>query len=265
MVGRWSILAFPVTLLALGLVLAVSGGTLARAGGHQQVGEDIAAGAAAAGLGLLAWWTAALALAFTAELLRRHGSARAAAVIRVLAPGFMRRLASAVLGVQLVAVPVGAGTAALGVPAAPPAAGPVEPTPASAAFLASPAGPADVSVPVHAGGGPEDGGPVPEGTDRPPVLRGPRVSPGWQPAPVPCGPGLLAREPGRQQDARSAGVVVKRGDSLWSIAAERLGPYASDAEIAASWPRWYEENALLIGPDPGLLLPGQALTPPDAP
>ena len=37
-------------------------------------------------------------------------------------------------------------------------------------------------------------------------------------------------------------VVVRRGDSLWAIAARHLGPDASDAEIARAWPAWFEAN-----------------------
>jgi nucleoid-associated protein YgaU len=62
-----------------------------------------------------------------------------------------------------------------------------------------------------------------------------------------------------------AEVVVRPGDSLWSIAAAGLGPLASDEEIAVSWPRWYSRNAPAIGPDPGLLLPGQVLRAPEPP
>jgi nucleoid-associated protein YgaU len=56
--------------------------------------------------------------------------------------------------------------------------------------------------------------------------------------------------------------VVRPGECLWSIAADRLGPRATDAEIAAEWPRWYRANRALIGPDPGLLLVGQRLRAP---
>ncbi|WP_051466094.1 MULTISPECIES: LysM peptidoglycan-binding domain-containing protein [Pseudofrankia] len=63
----------------------------------------------------------------------------------------------------------------------------------------------------------------------------------------------------------SAEVVVHRGDSLWTIAARHLGPSATDAQIAAEWPRWWAANQDAIGPDPGLILPGQRLRPPDGP
>jgi hypothetical protein len=57
-------------------------------------------------------------------------------------------------------------------------------------------------------------------------------------------------------------IVVRRGDCLWSVVHRHLGPEASDAEIAAAWPTWFAANRAVIGPDPGLLLPGQRLHPP---
>jgi hypothetical protein len=55
------------------------------------------------------------------------------------------------------------------------------------------------------------------------------------------------------------GVTVGHGESLWVIAARRLGPHASGEEIAAAWPRWYAANRDAIGADPSLLHPGQVL------
>jgi nucleoid-associated protein YgaU len=57
-------------------------------------------------------------------------------------------------------------------------------------------------------------------------------------------------------------VVVRPGDTLWTIAARRLGTTATPALTAATWPRWYAANRPLIGPDPDLILPGQRLVPP---
>lgn len=57
-------------------------------------------------------------------------------------------------------------------------------------------------------------------------------------------------------------VIVRRGDTLWDIAAARLGPDPTNAEIAAAWPRWYAQNRQTIGVDPDLIFPGQPLTPP---
>ncbi len=53
---------------------------------------------------------------------------------------------------------------------------------------------------------------------------------------------------------------VVRGDSLWSIAQERLGPEASPQQTANEVERIYGLNRELIGDDPNLLLPGQKLS-----
>lgn len=60
-------------------------------------------------------------------------------------------------------------------------------------------------------------------------------------------------------------VVVRKGDSLWSIAARELGRSATAAAIAARWPDWYATNRQVIGTDPDLILPGQVLRIPPAP
>jgi nucleoid-associated protein YgaU len=59
-----------------------------------------------------------------------------------------------------------------------------------------------------------------------------------------------------------ADVVVRAGDSLWSIAAARLGPSPTAGAVARAWPRWYAANAARIGPDPGLIHPGLLLRDP---
>jgi len=61
----------------------------------------------------------------------------------------------------------------------------------------------------------------------------------------------------------AAEVVVRPGDSLWTIAARRLGRRATPAAVAASWPGWWTANRSVIGPDPDLIHPGQRLMPPD--
>jgi nucleoid-associated protein YgaU len=54
-------------------------------------------------------------------------------------------------------------------------------------------------------------------------------------------------------------VAVRGGDSLWSIAAEHLGPNTTTADIASEWPRWFAANRDEIGPDPDLLHVGTLL------
>lgn len=57
-------------------------------------------------------------------------------------------------------------------------------------------------------------------------------------------------------------VVVRPGDSLWTIAARELGPQAPRTAIDRRWPQWYAANADRIGPDPALIRPGQHLVRP---
>ncbi len=63
-------------------------------------------------------------------------------------------------------------------------------------------------------------------------------------------------------------VVVRRGDTLWTIAERHLrslqGPVDASA-VADAWPRWHAANRSVIGDDPALLLPGQRLLPPATP
>ena len=58
----------------------------------------------------------------------------------------------------------------------------------------------------------------------------------------------------------SARVVVRPGDTLWSISSEQLGPNATSQQIAAEAERIYALNRDLIGPDPNLIFSGQKLS-----
>jgi hypothetical protein len=86
-------------------------------------------------------------------------------------------------------------------------------------------------------------------------------APGWTPTRPVQRPQASAEVLGLRPGARTAAdaVVVHRGDTLWSIVARRIGPDASDAEVAAAWPAWHEANRSVIGDDPDLLVPGQQL------
>ncbi|TLM85634.1 hypothetical protein FDW83_04490 [Pseudarthrobacter sp. NamE2] len=115
----------------------------------------------------------------------------------------------------------------------------------------------------------QDGVPVPEAGSYSPSAPPSSFNPGWQPSAPVVDPGLLAAPAAR--DALQAqqpvgegngGVAVLSGDSLWDIVSGYLGPGASDVDIALEWPRWYEANKSVIGPDPDTLLPGQVLLPP---
>jgi nucleoid-associated protein YgaU len=66
------------------------------------------------------------------------------------------------------------------------------------------------------------------------------------------------------RDQTSETVRVRAGDSLWLLAARRLGPHADARQIGAEWPRWYAANRAVIGPDPSLIVAGQVLHAPAA-
>ena len=89
--------------------------------------------------------------------------------------------------------------------------------------------------------------------------------PGTAPLPswLPERPASRTIDSGRTD--RMGAVVVLRGDSLWSIAAHRLGPAATPADIEVEWHRWLAANLDVIGDDPDLILPGQRLSPPPLP
>lgn len=71
-----------------------------------------------------------------------------------------------------------------------------------------------------------------------------------------------AKLPSLDRPAAPLVVTVAPGDSLWRIAARHLGPDATAPEIAAEWPRWYDANRAVIGPDPDLIRPRQQLQQP---
>ncbi|MQA77107.1 MAG: hypothetical protein GEV10_01260 [Streptosporangiales bacterium] len=88
------------------------------------------------------------------------------------------------------------------------------------------------------------------------------------------GPGVAAKErlpspdrpvttpKKRRPHERAQTVVVRRGDSLWSLAAAQLPGRPSSAEVARAWPRWYAANRGVVGADPDLIHPGQRLRAP---
>ncbi|MET4061176.1 nucleoid-associated protein YgaU [Arthrobacter sp. UYP6] len=212
--------------------------------------------AAAAGVALALWWCTALILALASAALQKAGHAAAAAAAGALAPAFMKRIAATIIGLNLV-TGIGAAQAAETFPAAGP--------PQSLSVLQQP-----TDAVVHPQWEPTDtlrtpGNPLPEipgmsGAGAEQAADPP--SPQWKPRAQQSADNVFIR-PGRS-DAVSQ-RAVREGDSLWSLAAEQLGPQASDAEIAAQWPRWYERNRAVIGDQPNLILPGQVLEIPEVP
>lgn len=219
-------------ILLLGAFLAGSGAQLvqrlqASAARRQSLSFEDHLGAAAntAGLIVVVWWALSFLIAFTAAVLERRGSRRAAAEAGKFSPAFMRRLALAAVGMQLATAPL-------------------------AHAASGPARPDTDNPPAVAAAWVPTGGASAGGTD-----------PHWTPTPPPVDPRTLAarqlRTPGPAPETSE--VTVRAGDSLWSICAAQLGPLASDVDIALAWPRLYQANRDVIGGDPGLLHPGQVL------
>jgi len=63
---------------------------------------------------------------------------------------------------------------------------------------------------------------------------------------------------GRDRPERT--VLVKPGDSLWSISERRLGPEASPQRVYDHTYRMYALNRKRIGSDPDLIFAGQRLS-----
>ena len=134
--------------------------------------------------------------------------------------------------------------------------------------------PSSADTPVPAPSGPPAARPSPAGAPPVAVPSGPAIAssadldrePGYRPAaprvtrtPVPIDRLAAPARPGAMPEEH---YVVRRGDTLWDIAARHLGPAATAAQIAGEWPRWYAANRQVIGADPDRIRPGQRLAPP---
>jgi hypothetical protein len=215
-----------------------------RAPGPATLDALLAVTAAAAAWAVFGWLVGGLLLAVAAGVGRWSGPLDR--IARATTPVAIRRLAALLLGLGLVGAPL-----ALALPAQ---AARVQVTATDQPGTASPS-PGLPASPALDGWTPDRPAPPPA---RSPSARPPSASASasaTQPS------ALLVPRPHRER-AVSDHVVVRRGDTLWDIAARALGPDASDADIAASWPRWHAANRSTIGPDPDLILPGQLLGPP---
>lgn len=265
-----------VAILFLGASLIFSGYSLLRlrqglfgTAGRLDLPELLAAGAAGCGVALLAWWLLAMTCAVIAALAQTKGANHVASVSGAFAPAFMRRLVITVLGLNLLAAPLANAAEVPG----------VDPRWHGATVATAPAtanAPAPQTTPTTA-------------QDPLPVHTGEAVEPQWVPRSAETNPDLMVRPDSRQESsangaasapgetasnipggesARLGGeneVVVKKGDSLWSIVATALGPYASDVDVAATWPDWYRANRETIGANPHVIFPGQILHAPLGP
>ena len=54
-------------------------------------------------------------------------------------------------------------------------------------------------------------------------------------------------------------VLVRPGDTLWSLAADTLAPDAPDAWVTVRWQQIFRANRAVIGADPDLIQPDQRL------
>jgi len=100
-----------------------------------------------------------------------------------------------------------------------------------------------------------------------PAARRTSAQPAEAPSRTPTTSAAAPRPPSPTSRAAGAAsddvvVVVRAGDTLWSIAAEHLGSDASARDVAAAWPAWFHANADEIGDDPDHIVPGQRLTVP---
>jgi hypothetical protein len=200
---------------------------------------------AGAGAVVAAWWFTALGGIVLAAVGHRWGSARLARYGHRLSPAFLRRVAASVLGVNLLLAPgawadtpTPSWSAAAPSASSSPTSTPVR-TPALTAA-------SSIHAPAPASGH-GTSGVVPEPT--------------WKPAaPNPAVPGTTTTRERADEDLR--GATVRRGDCLWDIAAEELGPYATELEIDRRWRQWYRQNQAVIGNDAHALVPGTVLQAP---
>lgn len=184
-------------------------------------------GANLLGLAIVSWWGLSFVLGLMANVLKQTGQRAAAEIASKAAPAFMLRIGAALLSVSLLG-----------------------------------------STPAFAGSVPEPERRSTSAAQTPDAAwtrTGFNVAPGWKPRPPVIDPSLLSRSAARQETKPASAeenVVVMPGDTLWSIAASRSAPFASDLDVALEWPKWYAANRTTIGEDPAVLHPGQVLQPP---
>lgn len=233
-------------------------------------------------LACLGW----LALGVLVTLRDLRGPARTSRS-RLLAPAALRRVVVVLVGVGLSGSVAGVASAAQPGPA-----GPAPATPPSSAAaprldgLVLPDRVEDVA-PAPRTPAPRTPAPAPHPTPDPtpgpmpdpvpdPV---PASTPGPAPSPDPAHPLVSApgptgrtgprsapgssadpgQEPRRTPAAAGRTVVVRPGDSLWSIAARTLPEGSGPAQVDSAWRRIYAANRPPLGPDPDLIRPGDVL------
>ncbi|WAP52739.1 hypothetical protein OL239_05965 [Arthrobacter sp. ATA002] len=161
--------------------------------------------AAAAGLLLALWWSLGIVLAVLSAALRKAGHAAAATAAGALAPAFMKRLAAAAVGINLVAG-AGAAQAADSLPGTPPG--------QSVALLHHPL---DTAAQPRWDTAPDLSG---RGTDQ--AAADSPVSPQWKPSPQRPSTNVFIRP--ERSGAADRTVVVRAGDSRGASLPDSLAP-----------------------------------------
>lgn len=203
--------------------------------GPTSVEELVIAVSAAMALLLLVWVALGL-LASVAATMPGPLGALSRTVRDTIAPQTVRRCAGVLLGVAVMSS-CGPSSAV----ASPLSARPDAPSNAQESS----------SAPAPAWGETADPPPPP-----PSLPAGP--APEWTPPVTRALPSVTLTAP-RAQVPDHGEVTVRRGDTLWDLAAAYLAPEATDAEVATEWQRWYVANRDVIGADPDHILPGQVL------
>lgn len=244
-----SVLGLGLLLILVGNLLLAQWGAAERLNQRSTFEHFLGFVACAAGIAIVIWWALSLFIAFLASLLLQAGHRNRADSLSKFSPGFMLRIAVAVASLNL----LGAGVAQADT--SPPVPGWHSASPGNTAHAQPAWNPASAE---HAFSTLESVGDNDKASSR-------AISPRWQPQPPVVDPGLLSRQSSRSStQSGDAIVIVKDGDSLWSIAASRLGPFATDVDVALIWPKWYAANRETIGSNPAVLLPGQVLQPPSS-
>ena len=210
-----------------------------------------------------AWLALALMAAVAAELPGGIGRLAASVSTRVT-PGVLRRLVTGAVGTSIVLTPVSAVVAsASSMPI------PTRAVPVIVRSSDQPSQQLDPPIPWPTDDAPGQSartGPPPAGSATPGQSVGTLQPPaGSAQSAGTLPPPARSATPRRRTGAGTgagASITVAVGDSLWLIAAHRLGPRASDDQIADEWPRWYAENRAEIGTDPNIIRPGITLTAP---
>lgn len=220
---------------AVGAVaLLASIGRLAAAG-LTRLDEVVSAGVQVVGLGILLWYLATAVVALVCLGARSAGAVWVAGERRLARCG--APLARRLLGVGAGVAVAAAAMVAPAVAASPPA--------------------LELTDDLGWGATQE----AEEPTEEEPSQAPPSTSSGGSSSGTRPGTSVPATAPSEADQASS--YVVVAGDTLWDIAADHLPASADAADIAASWPDWYELNREVVGSDPDLIHPGQVLVAPD--